>query len=553
MANPYAEYAPQAASNPYAQFVATPSLAWSDVPLEALKNTPKSAVNLAQNLAQPIIHPIDTATSIFDLTKGLASKAMRSSGLTDLLASAGQDVPSADAQREIEHQKSGFREQTADSIGQFLKERYGSGEGVKKTLATDPVGAVADLAGLLTGGAGLVGRGTMVGGALARASSVVDPLTNVGRIGSVFTRLAEPVASQGLGFSTGAGPDAIRTAARAGFEGNQAFPANMRGNVAATDMVDMAQRGLAAERGERGANYRAGMAPVNADTTVLATQPVLDGIDRATNIGNFRGTNPPAMGGSVFNTNRSAGNIQQQMADVVQEWHALPPAQFHTAAGFDALKKAIGDLRDSTQYGTPERTAADRVYHAVGDEIRAQVPEYAATMDAYGAASDQIRNIQGALSLGEKATSDTSIRKLQSVMRNTVQNNMGERQRLMEVLAQHEPDLPFAIAGQSLNSPTPRGLVARGGAFATVAAATHNPLIGAALLAESPRIVGEGAYLAGRGAGAVSGVADALGVNANSSRVAGQAAVQAGEMSKEMKKNKELARLLMQRNEQRAR
>ncbi len=533
MANPYAEYAPQAA-NPYAQFAA-PSLAWSDVPLEALKNAPKSAVNLAENLVQPILHPIDTAKNLGALASGVISKMGRPG---DFVMEGHEPAPLSPQELE----KRNAVEAPADAVGQFFKDRYGSGEGVKKTLATDPVGAAADFAALLTGGAGLAGRGTMVGGALSRASSVVDPLTNVGRVGSVFTKIAEPVISQGLGFSTGAGPDAIRTAARAGFEGNQAFPANMRGNVAATDMVDMAQRGLSAERAERGANYQAGMAPVKADTTQLDLQPIRDAFAKANEIGSYEGVP----------LRRSTALTSEKIAGLLNEWQSLPPDKFRTAGGLDALKQAIGDVRDSTEFGTPSRRFADTVYHGVGNEIKRQVPEYADTMAAYGSASDRINNLQRTFSLGEKAADDTAVRKLQSVMRNNVQTNYGERQRLMDVLAKHEPDLPFAVAGQALNSVTPRGLVARGGAFATAAAATHNPLIAAALLAESPRVVGEAAHLAGRGAGAVSGAADALGINASSSRIAGQAAVQSGEMSKEMKKNKELARLLMQRNERKA-
>ena len=535
MANPYAEYAPQAA-NPYAQFAAKPDLTWSDVPLEALKNAPKSAVNLVENLVQPILHPVDTAKALGSLASGFISKTGRPG---DLVMEGHEPAPLSPE----DLAKRNAVEAPADAVWQFFKDRYGSGEGIKKTLATDPVGAAADLAGVLTGGAGLAGRGTMVGGTLARASSVVDPLTNVGRVGSVFSKVAEPVISQGLGFSTGAGPDAIRTAARAGFEGNQAFPTNMRGNVPATDMVDMAQRGLAAERADRGANYQAAMAPVKADATQLDMQPIRDAFAKANEIGSFEGVP----------LRRSTAQTSDKIAALLNEWQSYPPDKFRTAGGLDALKQAIGDVRDSTEFGTPSRRFADTVYHGVGNEIKRQVPEYADTMAAYGNASDQINNLQRTFSLGEKATDDQAVRKLQSVMRNNVQTNYGERERLMNVLAKHEPDLPFAIAGQALNSATPRGLVARGGAFATMAAATHNPLIAAALLAESPRVVGEGAYLAGRGASGVSGAADALGINAGSTRAAGQGAVQVGETSKEMKKNKELARLLMQRNEQRPR
>ncbi|MES2256860.1 MAG: hypothetical protein V4559_17695, partial [Pseudomonadota bacterium] len=82
---------------------------------EAAKNFPKSAGKFAHDLVQPIIHPIDTATSLKNLGLGILQKvAPLDSGLQKLL-------------------KGGDYEKYADAAGQFLVDRYGSAEAVRKS------------------------------------------------------------------------------------------------------------------------------------------------------------------------------------------------------------------------------------------------------------------------------------------------------------------------------------------------------------------------------------------------------------------------------------
>ena len=121
-------------------------------------------------------------------------------------------------------------------------------------------------------------------------------------------------------------------------------------------------------------------------------------------------------------------------------------------------------------------------------------------MKDYSNASEQIQDISKTFSLGEKASKDTALRSLTSVMRNNVNTNFGQRAKLMDEMAVKQPDLPYAIAGQALNSPTPRGLqaaVAGGAGFYGAV----NPATLAALPFASPRLMGEAAY----GVGALSG------------------------------------------------
>ena len=132
-------------------------------------------------------------------------------------------------------------------------------------------------------------------------------------------------------------------------------------------------------------------------------------------------------------------------------------------------------------------------------------------MRDYSTASQQITEIERALSLGDKASKDTAMRKLQSLMRNNVQTNYGNRLSLANQLEQGGGvELLPSISGQALNSWTPRSLSGQIGGGATALMTMQNPLMAAALPFQSPRFVGSAAYGLGRMAGKVSGGANAL-------------------------------------------
>jgi hypothetical protein len=203
--------------------------------------------------------------------------------------------------------------------------------------------------------------------------------------------------------------------------------------------------------------------------------------------------------------NRSAANTWQEIDDLVQEWKIDDPTKFHTPEGLDALKKAVGDVRDKLEYGTSSRNVADNAYKAIWKEISDQAPTYGKVMSDYEQAASLINEIEKSLSLGKKAQADQSLRKLQSIMRNNALTAYGRRTELGEALQQYgAKDLPAQLAGQSLQSFTPRGLIGQGAATATGLGSllTGNPLGFLLASATSPRLMGEAAYMAGRVRGA---------------------------------------------------
>lgn len=489
---------------------------------EAVKNIPASAGKFAKDIVQPIIHPIDTAKAAGNLILGAIQKGANA-------------VVSPETQLEMGGSFGKEYEPYAEAVGKFFADRYGGLENLKKTIATDPVGFAADASTVLTLGGSAVaqapGKVGQVGAAIKSTGEAVNPLNAAMTAAKPIAGLAGKAVSGVIGQATGAGGESIRTAAKAGMKGGDVaedFQANLRGRVPMEDVVSDAKGALSNIRQTRGGEYRSGMSGIKSDTTVLDFADIDKAVLKAAQVKNFKGVP----------ISKSTAGVSQEIIDLVDEWKKLDPAEFHTAEGLDALKQAIGDIRDATQYGTPSRTVANQAYNAVKDRIVKQAPEYGKVMKDYEVASDLIREMEKTLSLNAKASVDTSLRKLQSVMRNNANTNYGKRVDLAEMLQEAgASNLMEKLSGQMLSSSTPRGL-AKLYPTATGMAALMNPYALAALPLESPRLMGEAAYYTGKGAGAASDIYNVLPSGTS------QAAFQGGRLSTEEERRQALARAL---------
>jgi hypothetical protein len=106
--------------------------------------------------------------------------------------------------------------------------------------------------------------------------------------------------------------------------------------------------------------------------------------------------------------------------------------------------------------------------------------------------------------LGDKASSDTAVRKLQSLLRNNAQTNYGNRLDLAKTLEdQGGVNLLSSLAGQTMSSAMPRGItgaIQKGGALlgAVGSGGASIPLTIATAPFTSPRLMGEALYGMGR-------------------------------------------------------
>lgn len=371
--------------------------------------------------------------------------------------------------------------------------------------AATTAGKVGDVAlrtgaGAVTGGAmaGLVnpeeaGTGAMIGGGLPLATKAA------GAVGSGLKSAGEHI----LGAMTGTGAEAVKGAFQAGQTGSREFLENMRGSVSFDDVVAKAKDGLRNMRAERASHYRSGMVDIKADKSVLDMAPITKAVDDLRSAGSFKG--------KVINE-KSAGTVKE-ISKKVNEWAKSPAAEFHTPEGLDALKQAIGDIRDSTQFGTNARRAADGVYNTIKRQIETQAPAYSKVMKDYSEASQTISEIEKALSLGDKTSKDTAIRKLQSLTRNNAQTNYGNRLALANTLEEKGGvSLGPAVSGQAMNSWLPRGMIGAVEKAGLVGAPFLAPKALALAPLTSPRLMGEALYGAGRLSGGASNALNSLGV-----------------------------------------
>lgn len=452
-----------------------------EVATGAITNFPSSFKNLIGNIVEAITNPAETAKSILDVGAGALQNVLPEK----FVQAVGEDKRSREMARKV---------------GEFYAERYGTGEGLKRAIAQDPAGVMADLSSVLTGGAMAAPRA--VAGPLTRAASTIDPLAVTARAAQSVVSGAGKVAAPVLGVQTGVGAEPFRQAYRAGREGGetaQAFRENLAGTTAMTDVLDAAKANLDALRLERSNQYRSGMTNISKDKSVLS----FDGIDSALKQAETR----TKFKGQI--KDKAAFDALTEAKSVVDEWKKLDPAEYHTPEGFDALKQGIGAVLEKFDPKTNSYNTINQVYNSIKSEITKQAPVYANTMREYTQSTELIREAERALSLGNKASADTAMRKLQSLMRDNVQTNYGQRVRLAQELEKvGGRELMPSLAGQALSDIAPRGLqrataLPAGGLAYLIGGV---PAAGVSLATSSPRLMGEAAYGAGltaRGVGEV--------------------------------------------------
>jgi hypothetical protein len=453
-----------------------PSMSAGDVAVSAVTNLPSSLGNMVGDIYQAVTNPVQTAKSVLDLGAGTLQNILPES----LVKMIGEDKPSRDV---------------ANQVGQYYSQRYGTGEGIKNAIATDPAGVMADLSTVLTGGAAIAPKVASV--PLKAAARSVDPLALTAKGIGKAVDLTGTAAKIGAGVSTGVGREALGEAYRVGKAGGKeasTFVDNLMGRVEPTEVLNAAKQNVAEMGRQRQAAYRVNMENIKGDKSILSFDGIDDALKSAQNQVSYKGQV----------TNEAAASKLSDIQQKINEWKSLDPAAYHTPEGLDALKKSIGETLESIPFESKQqRMVVGDVYNAVKNEITKQAPTYAKTMKAYSEATDQIKEIEKALSLGKKASVDTAMRKLQSLTRNNVNTNYGQRLNLAKQLesAGGQQIMP-ALAGQALSELTPRGLQGAASTLGTIGTFSVGGLPSALAYgaASSPRLMGSAAYGAGVGA-----------------------------------------------------
>jgi len=505
-------------------------LGWGETLGSALVNLPRSTAEELGGIFEAFTSPVQTAKSIGSLGGALLSKM----GVAD------------------------FDESSADALGQYYANKYGSIEGFKKELANNPASILADVATVLTAGTGAVtklglpakiaklGRRADVAqqwvGAVARNVDPITAMTNLVTKAVPATIKATgkgtgKLATGMLGLTTGAGGDAITEAAKVGLErgaagaptsASEAFLAAMRNPAASADeVVQLARDAVGNLRQQASQRYLDKMAqfgknPVPLDITRVRQR--ITGIKPAS-YDTWKDSQGPRP------SDHRAWETMNQFVDEYAYKATQDPSLLDPLA-LDQFKQDLYDV-GSKVGGAYDRDAAriaGTAYGAVKDELVKHDPLYADAMKDYENAATQAQQLESTFSLaagrGKKPNIETAGRKLSQTLRNNVNTNFGSRRAQVDELAALDPTgrlLP-SLAGQALNTFEPRGL----GRLTSGAAATSGiagiglnmlPMameipgyLSGANLATlplmSPRAVGEAAYFGGRAAGTAGRLAE---------------------------------------------
>ena len=485
----------------------TESLSGSEVLSQAVQNLPSSAAQLVSDITMPIRHPIQTVQSLASLGRGVYQ-----------LATPGEQPDEA----------------TAKAVGQFFADRYGSLEGFKNAFAKDPLGIISDVSVVLTGGAGVVAKVPGLAGkttsTISKVGNVIDPVLASGKAISATAQGAGKVIAPLLGVTTGSGGDAIKVAYQSGAAGGDTqklFTDNLRGNVAPDEIVPKALQAMKDLSSKRTGDYKTNKAALKLEQTPVNFNKIKEKITNFEKSKQFEG---------VSELSVEAQKKLNSIKKIIGEWEKNP--KLHNAKGMDILKRRIdGEYPTGINVGDSGIVVSE-IRNSVKAQIINEVPEYGKVMQNYETALNLEKQFMSEFSLGKNKNAGTTLRKLQSAMRNNVNTNYGNR---LEMLKNLDPDLITEISGQALSNIAPRGL--QGLSAGTVGAygAYANPSLLAGLPLQSPRLVGETALKAGQLSRALKPLQSPTALQATrASRVAGEL-----ERASSTNKQEELLRLLL--------
>jgi hypothetical protein len=470
-------------------------------------------INRGQLNVQPTPRPLESAMAAF--TKSLVDVPIGAAQLAtggNVGAQTAQNFAQEAAPYQEANPMSYFGGQVAGAIAPAV--------GITKSIGMIPSMAkatplVQNVAGAVTQGALMPEQSGTTGLDFYTQKAKEVPLNALlGTIPSAVSAGGKAIASglrRGLGMTTGAGEEAIGQAFQAGKTGNQAFLQNLKGEVPTSEILDQAKQALSNIRATRMAGYKEGIKSTMPSQELVAGKPlptpmkrldfapITDKLDET--IQSLKVETPTT---SKFKIGKEELSKVKELESIVGEWKK--DATLHTAEGLDALKQRLDALYPESPMQRQAQRAITSVRNTVKDTIVSQDKNYAKTMKAYEESLTMEREIERALSLGDRASADTAIRKLQSLTRNNANTSFAYRKELADALkTQGGEDLMPALSGQALSSWTPRGLAGQGTALGIGAtgALTVNPGAAALLPLTSPRTVGLGAYGMGKLAGKV--------------------------------------------------
>jgi len=461
---------------------------------QMVDNILPSAKQFVKDTITPFTQPIQTAKDIGALGSSIIA-----------LAIDGADDPDSEL---------------AKAVGQYFADRYGGFDEIAKTFKNDPIGMMADVSIVLTGGASLTARlpsttAKAVGQAIGKAKyldlgvSAIQGTKVAGKY--VSKQVADLTNGNGLvstvlGNTTGAGGVAVKTAFESGKKGgetNRVFLNAMRGGDDATEVVLDSQKELKKMKNKARDEYNATKRKLGLADQKLGTQDDVNKI-----VGDLqRNFESDWTRNGASRLGDKGDKIYAKITEKLDAFRSNPTE--HTLDGLDWLKQQI-----QAEYPSFENPKGQAVVSEFANGVKNIIveadPKYAKLLDDFGTDIQISKAIEKGLGLNQET--GNAFRKISSSIKDNVNTNFTDRLDKVNVLdSVGNNNILERVSGMSLNSPVPRGLqslipsgVAGLGIAGGLGAGAFNPLSIAGMGAFSPRLVGEGANIAGRTAGGLT-------------------------------------------------
>lgn len=435
----------------------------SSVPLTAVTNIPSSGYEFGKNLIQPIMHPIETGKNLLGILKGAVG--------------AGDNSDS----------------QKWDAVKQAIIERYGGYENIKRTIANDPVGSLADVSTILTGGGTLVSKVPQISklGTIAKTvGNTIEPLSLASKPIEYAGKGAGTILSGTAGFTTGAGGESVRQAFRAGKEKIPAFKEAMGEPV--VNLQTNAKSALQTIKDGMKRDYVDRLDKLKTNTTQLDINPVKANLGQLQKDYNITRNSKGEFDFSRSTLDRNSYTDVENIIKTVEDWGNAPGDL--TPRGMDILKRKLDDFYSENKNS---RGFVTSLKNTVKDTIGGQVPEYKTMLGNYEKTSSQIDEIEKALSLGKKSGADTAIRKLLTSLK---ENNEFRGTLIKQLDEANGGSLSSQLAAHNLKSWTPTSFMGKAVDIAAISGLMYalSPKLGVGVAMASPKVVGELAYTLGK-------------------------------------------------------
>ena len=463
---------------------------------QALKNIPSSSKQLFNDIITPLLSPVQTAKDLTALGHSIIN-----------VARPGEQG----------------NEELARAVGNFFKDRYGGLDNIKETFATDPMGMLSDVSVIFTGGSMLPGKV----GKISNIASVADPVNVATQGVKLASQGAGLAVKPTLGLVTGAGGEAITKAIQAGKDAGAAglipnpvksiknkklqsvsnsqknidFRNAMSGNEEVSSIVTSVNKTFSDMKKLKNDNFTKDLAKLNLSNKKIDFSKIQEQILEL-------GTSKEFAGSSSLS--KESLKAYDEILNVVKEFESNPA--LHNAQGMHMLKMQIKDMYPSSV--DAPRGAKNLNIDAVkifDNAINEVSTGYKDVNKNFAVATALEKELEDALSVGNKSKASTTLKKLQSLMKANTTSNLGSRLQVFEKIEKlNDGNILERVAGQALKSPVPTGLNALSTAGAGMGGAALasqgiiNPAILTGLLATSPKIVGNVANTLGKAEGLIS-------------------------------------------------